>query len=269
MRHPSTPDASIVDYSQPAARKYLGDHAVENVLQSGLPLVYLDSVSHQECGFPMPWATTMAAIKEMTDSLHALGKRAIINAAWVPGITSNTSVDQFLASGVDGVSLEMSFHPNVRASASRVRTAIGQYRRILDAGRTVIFFPIPTTTGDGALADLETEQRLHAAFGMMFRKPGDRLFTSQLFWRPSPEWADWPERFGPALGNAIVTTNARGEVVMWRRFRNYTLALNAATKEVRAVRVGSTAVAPAARPARLAADPVAAIVRTETPSDGT
>jgi hypothetical protein len=124
MKHPSTTDADIVDYSQAVARKYLVDHAVDNVARAGLPLAYLDSVSHNESGFPMPWATTMTLVRDLSTNLHAMGKRAIINAAWVPGITSTTSVDQLIATGVDGVSLEMAFHPNVRGSVTRIQTAM-------------------------------------------------------------------------------------------------------------------------------------------------
>jgi len=67
---------------------------------------------------------------------------------------------------------------------------------------------------------------------MMFRKPGDRLFTNEIFWRPIPEWADWPSRFGAPVGAASVTRNDAGEVVMTRAFANTTLTLNVATMTV-------------------------------------
>jgi hypothetical protein len=244
MTLPSHPEISVVDYAQPEARRYLVDHVVEDVVASGAPLVYLDSVSHDECGFPMPWATTMAAVRDMSSQLHALGKRVMVNAAWVPGITSTQSVDQFLASGVDGVSLEMGFLENVRGSIARIQTAMQQYRKILDAGRTIVFCPVITGTGDEAMANLQAEQRLQAAFGMMFRNPGDRLFTSQLFWRPTPEWATWPQQFGRPLSDASISTNSRGDIVMSRRFTDYALTMNVATKDVKVIRLGgATAVA--------------------------
>jgi hypothetical protein len=104
---------------------------------------------------------------------------------------------------------------------------------MLDAGLTVIFIPLATATGGAdTIENMEIEARVQAAFGMMFRKPGDRLFTNHVFWRPVPEWGEWPERFGPALGDATIATNAKGQIVMTRRFTNYTLTLNTATKEV-------------------------------------
>ena len=233
MPAPGNPDAVIIDYTQPDARRYLVDTIVQDVAQTGRPLAFLDNVSHDESGFPIPWATTMDVVSELNTRLHALGKRVIVNAAWVPGVTSDQSVEQLIATGVDGVSLEMAFHANVRGDLTRIEVAMRQYRRMLDAGLTVIFIPTGTETGGPAtIENLETEQRLQAAFGMMFREPGDRLFVNELFWRPPPAWAQWPERFGTALADATLATNALGEIVMSREFAHGTLTLNAATKEV-------------------------------------
>ena len=266
MKHPADPDVYIIDYSQPAARKYLVDQIVENIIRSGRPLAYLDSVSHNESGFPMPWATTMTLIRELSTNLHALGKRAIINAAWVPGITSMQSVDLVIGSGVDGVSLEMGFHPNVRGSVPRIQTAMQQYRKMLDAGLAVVFCPIATATGgDDTIENLEAEQRLHAAFGMMLRKPGDRLFVAELFWRPIPEWANWPSSFGRALGEATISTSGQGQIVMSRRFANATLTLNTATKEVTRVAVVAAAVMPEVPAAPLIRPPLSEQLFSQQP----
>ena len=144
---PTYPNIDIVDYTQPEARRYLVDHIVQNVTRIGGPLVFLDNVSHRENGFPIAWATSMDLVRELSTSFHAVGMRAIINAAVVPGVTSMLSVNQLLATGVDGVSFEMGFHPNIRNSAARIETAMQQYRKMLDAGLTVILIPIATATG--------------------------------------------------------------------------------------------------------------------------
>jgi hypothetical protein len=134
---------------------------------------------------------------------------------------------------VDGVSLEMGFHANVRNSVARIQTAMSQYRRMLDTGMTVIFIAVGNATGDAAtIENTEVEQRLQAAFGMMFRKPGDRLFVNQIFWRPVQEWTRWPEQFGAPVAAATVSTNSLGQVVMTRQFARTTLTVNVATKEV-------------------------------------
>jgi hypothetical protein len=176
---------------------------------------------------------TTSVVKDMAGRLHAVGKRAVVNAAWVVGYTSDASVDQLIASGVDGVSLEMAFYQYVRNDVAKIRTAMAQYRRMLDAGMTVIFIATGNATGDpNTIENIETEQRLQAAFGMMFRKPGDRLFTNEIFWRPVPEWTKWPQQFGAALGDATVTTNAQGQIIMTRPFANGTLTVNVPAKEV-------------------------------------
>lgn len=233
MTDPGNPDVAVVNYSQSAARRYLVKNVVQDVVNTGRPVAFLDNLSHSETGFPISWATTTNVLKEMATNLRNAGKRVIANAAWVPGITSTTSVDQFIATGVDGVSLEMGFHQNVRNSVARINTAMLQYRKMLDAKMTVIFIPQGNATGgEATVENMEIEQRVQAAFGMMFRKPGDKLFVNQLFWRPIQEWTDWTARFGPALGNATVSTNAAGEIVMTRQFTNFKLTLNTTTKEV-------------------------------------
>ena len=230
---PNNPNVHVVDYTQSNARKYLVKNVVQDVINTGRPVAYLDNVSHNETGFPISWSTTTAVIKEMATNLHAQNKRVIVNAAWVPGITSNTSVDQLINSTVDGVSLEMGFHANVRGSVARINTAMAQYRRMLDTGMSVIFIALGNATGDAAtIENTEVEQRLQAAFGMMFRKPGDRLFVHQVFWRPVQEWTKWPEQFGAPLAAATVTTNASGQIIMTRQFQRTTLTVNVQTKEV-------------------------------------
>jgi hypothetical protein len=233
MTEPSMPEAYVVDYRQTAARKYLVKNVVQDVVATGSKLAYLDNVSHEETGWPIPWSTTMSMVTDMTSQLHNLGKRVIINAAWVPGVTSDTSVTQLINSGVDGVSLEMGFHGNIRNDITRINKAMSQYRRMHDSGLTVIFIGLGSATGQpDTIENIEAEQRVQAAFGMMFRKPGDRLFTNEIFWRPIPEWTDWPSRFGAPLAAATVARNAAGEIVMTRPFANTTLTLNVTTKTV-------------------------------------
>ena len=261
-----TPEVSVVDYTQPAARQYLVEHIVRDVVRTGRPLAYLDSVSHPETGFPLPWSATMNYLRDVATNLHAMGKRVMINAAWIPGATTDASVDEFIAAGLDGLSLEMGFHSHVRSDAGRTRTAVAQYRRLLDAGVTVVLMPSATAT-----RSMQDEARLQAAFGMMFRKPADRLFITQNFWQAAPDWAEWPEKFGPALGDATVTTNAQGQVVMTRHFANYALTANNATGEVTLARrfgpasAQSMPAAPALMPPALDLPPAALELSSAAP----
>lgn len=119
--------------------------------------------------------------------------------------------------------------PDVRRSVAAIQTAMGQYRRMLDAGLTVIFIPVSGTNPSGTI---DVEGQLQAAYGLMFRNPGDRLFISQAYWRTSPDWTQWPSQLGPPQGNAVITTNNRGEIVMVRQFANGSLTLNTTTRAV-------------------------------------
>jgi hypothetical protein len=222
----------VVDYSQPAARTYLVNNVVSDVLKTHLPVAFIDNVSSDEMGFPIPWSTTMSVIHDIVTRLHAQGVRVIINAAWAPGITSQQNVDALINSRVDGVSLEMAFlDPDVRRSITAIQTAMSQYRQMLDAGLTVIFISLPGTdpsdTGD-------VEDHLQAAFGLMFREPGDKLFIAQSYWQPIPDWTGWPARLGAPKGNAVITTDAQGEIVMTRQFANGPVSLNTTTRAVTA-----------------------------------
>jgi hypothetical protein len=222
----------VVDYSQPAARTYLVSNILSNVLSTQMPVAFIDNVSSDEMGFPMPWSTTMGLISDIVAQLHTQGVRVIINAAWAPGLTSQQNVDALINSGVDGVSLEMAFlDPGVRHSICAIQTAISQYRQMLDAGLTVIFISLPGTdpsdTGD-------VEGHLQAAFGLMFRKPGDKLFIAQSYWQPIPDWTGWPARLGTPNGNAVITADAQGEIVMTRQFANGSVSLNTTTRAVTA-----------------------------------
>jgi hypothetical protein len=234
MTYPRTPDMAAIDYRQAAARQYLVENVVQDVVNTGSRLAYLDNVSHDETGFAIPWSTTMSVVADMTAQLHAHGVRVMVNAAWVPGFTSDASVTELINSGVDGVSLEMGFIGSVRSDVARINKAMAQYRRMLDSGLTVVLVALGSTTGlPDTVANTEVEQQVQAAFGMMFRQPGDRLFTNEIFWRPVPDWGDWPSRFGAPLEAATVARNAAGEVVMTRAFANTTLTLNVTTRTVK------------------------------------
>ena len=220
----------VVDYSQPAVRTYLVDNVVSDVLKTHLPVAFLDNVSSDEMGFPIPWSTTMSVIQDIVTQLHAQGVRVIINAAWAPGLTSQQNVDGLINSGVDGVSLEMAFlDPQVRQSITAIQTAIGQYRQMLYSGLTVIFIAIPGTDPSDTS---DVESHLQAAFGLVIRNPGDKLFIAQSYWQPKLDWTGWPARLGAPKGNAVIATNAQGEIVMSRQFANGSLSLNTTTRAV-------------------------------------
>src|SRR4051812_22149838 len=270
MPEPGVAGADIANYTQTSTKNYLVKNVVQDVVNTGSRLAFLDNVSHNESGFPIAWATTMSMVKTMVTNLHAQSKRVIVNAAWVPGATSNTSVDQMIATGVDGVSLEMALEKNVRTDVTKINTAMAQYRKMLDAGMTVVFIPLGSATGGAdTIEKIENESRLQAGFGMMFRKPGDRLFTNELFFRTVPEWTAWPKTFGPALGAATVTKDALGQIIMTRQFANDTLTINVNTKEVTYTAPGTATTTAAATTTSTQSDPVPVSTFSTTPITST
>jgi hypothetical protein len=70
------------------------------------------------------------------------------------------------------------------------------------------------------------------AFGLMIRDPGDKLFIAQSYWQPILDWTGWPARLGAPKGNAVIATNAQGEIVMSRQFANGSVSLNTTTRAV-------------------------------------
>lgn len=221
------PGLTMVDYSQSAAAAKLTADLVAGVAATGAALAFLDEVSSDELDPRLPpWSVTMGVLKSMTAGLHARGVRVLINAAIHFGTTTPANVAALLASGVDGVCLEEGFPaPSVRQSASAIQTAIAQFRQLLDAGLCVVFDPnSPNYAADAAVL---------AAWGMMLRAPGDRLFISVPFYLTSiPAWATWPKTLGAPSGPASVATDGTGQIVLSRSFAGGTVALNTFTGNV-------------------------------------
>jgi hypothetical protein len=95
------------------------------------------------------------------------------------------------------MSFEMPFHPIwCRPFADRVAREIEVYRRWLDSGELVLLVP---NVNPEPLIRVEQE-RIVAGLVMMLREPGDSIFVARTFWQETPDWVDWPERCGAALG---------------------------------------------------------------------
>lgn len=86
----------VVDYSQTDARTYLVNHIVLDILNTHMPVAFLDNVSSDEMEFPIPWSATMSVINDIVGQLHAQAVRIIFNAAWAPALTSQRNVDALI-----------------------------------------------------------------------------------------------------------------------------------------------------------------------------
>jgi hypothetical protein len=220
------PGLEMVDYRQVVASNKLVADLVSGVAATGMQLAYLDEVSSNELNPNLPpWATTMSVLKRMVDGLHNRGVRVIANTAWHIGTTSQANVDLLLGTGVDGISLEEGFPASVRQNSAAIQTAVGQYRQLLDAGQAVIFIPDPN--------NYAADSTVLAAWGMMFRQPGDRLFIDEPFYLTTvPAWADWTQSFGAPAGPYSQTVDGSGEIILSRVFAHGQVSLNTFTGTV-------------------------------------
>jgi RTX calcium-binding nonapeptide repeat (4 copies) len=196
-------DSYIVDHRIPAARQKLIRGIVYDVVATGQPLVFLDNFVHPSTGLPFSWAETTSFLRELVGELHFRGVRVIVNVAWNIGRATDADLAQFLATGVDGVALEMPFNANVRNDPVLVARSLVVYRQLLNAGRTVVLVPIEYTTLEG----MERNSQFLAAYAMMFRQPDDSVFVAHPFWRGAPAWMQWPRLLGRALGAAQVASD--------------------------------------------------------------
>lgn len=237
---PGEPYQMQINYADPEVRKVWADLIFNEIVMRNPALAYLDNTRHPSLIFSqIPWSVTTEALSEVRQRLHAQGIRVITNVAW--GIYDAETADiQLFMKAVDGASFEMAFpHPFGGGSApeilERLKKAYENYRLMLGGyvdpqtqervnGITAV--TIPNYFGDTPEEIMKWEKRgeVEAAWSMMVRNPGDKIFVSHAFWRPTPDWVHWPSEFGEPLGDAVLQIEG-GEVKMERIFENGTLQL--------------------------------------------
>jgi hypothetical protein len=145
------------------------------------PIHFIDNAASYEGGDgKQPWAGqchNMAVINQIAQSIDS---RAIFNIAMVPGQLSDADMDLLISSipGA-GVSFEQPWQEEVSRSVSLTEKAVQQYRQLLDARIAVVMIQ---TNGPGQA----TSEQLKS-WVLTWRKPGDHLYLSQIFWQePDP-----------------------------------------------------------------------------------
>jgi hypothetical protein len=150
-------------------------------MQFPAPIHFVDNAASEEGGDgDQPWPGQCQNIKELNQIAQSLGSRAIFNISMLPGELSDTDMSLLIdALQGGGVSIEQPWEDVVRNNASLTANAVKQYRQLLDAGIAVIMIE---TNGSGQA----TPQQLKS-WALTWRKPGDRLYLSQIFWQqPDP-----------------------------------------------------------------------------------
>ena len=176
------------------------------------------------CHYP-EWHESTAYLGRLRWDLHRVGIRMITNVAWSLGGVSDQEddVDELLAV-TDGASFEMALHPYVRLDKGRLERNRRLYRRMLDAGMCVAFIP----QGDTQTGEYQQEAELLAAWAMMIRQSGDRVWVASPYWLDNPDWLFWPLTLGDPNGPADFS--AFPEV--HRKFAGGELTVDLDTKDV-------------------------------------
>ena len=133
---------------------------------------------------------------------------------------------ELISEAVDGMSFEMTFHRLARGDRQRTTHLITVYRKWLAAGKVIVF--IPVDPGLEVPASKDEEARLIAAFAMVIRDPGDRLFVAWPFYKVEADWAYWPEQLGKATGQ----WQFEADHVLTRRFERGLLWLDVISRKV-------------------------------------
>ncbi len=217
----------IVDLEDPGAARQFTDFIVDQFRDFPRPILFLDNMVHPSAlpGW-IPWKHTCALLSEIRSAINRRGALLVANIAVASWAMSDADVD-LLTSVVDGMAFEMPFHAFARQSPDRIERQIEVYRRWLDRGKIVVMIPVTSSDEEQAANDLEV--RFVAAFAMVVRRPGDRLFVAWPFWKANPDWNQWPADFGPPLADYQLD---RKSLELTRSFSKGLLRVDVATKIV-------------------------------------
>lgn len=217
---------AAIDLDNPAARLFMADRIVAEVIARDVPLVFLDNMAHPDTGGTRAsWVEVTEYMRDMRIRLNRRGTKVMANIACQPYWLAGT--DALLTeTALDGVNFEQPFHWTlVRPFADRVVGELEVYRQFLNAGMHVSLM-----AGWSAVVSDPSryvhEERVLAALCMMIHRPGQSLFVPRSAYYAAPDWATWPTTFGPALGPYTVVSSIGP--VLRREFTHATLTVNLA-----------------------------------------
>lgn len=222
-RRPST---DRVDLANPEAADRFAQLIIDACQGRKGQIVFLDNVVHpSELPGWFPWNATCRFLRLVQRGVHGADKLLIANIAGKPWGMSDEDA-RLLGDAVDGMSFEMPFHQYARGNRERTEGEIRALRTWLSQGKVVVLIPVVGSTATEEEGDREA--RLIAAFAMLIRNRGDRLFVAWPFWKPVADWADWPKRLGEPAGE----WEFEADGVLSRRFQGGTLRVDVLKREV-------------------------------------
>lgn len=193
-------------------------------------VLFLDNIVHPSAlpGW-IPWHTTCRFLAQIKAALHQDKALLIANIAVAPWAMTDADIS-LLNDSVDGMAFELPFHQLARKSPQHTARQIEVYRYWLDKRKIVVLIAVP----DKSITtewERELEVRFIASFAMMIRKSGDKLYVAWPFYKPLPDWNDWPAVLGTPLSDCHIDDH----MVLKRLFQRAQFEIDTRVKSVRLI----------------------------------
>jgi len=221
------PNTNRVDLANAEAAEGFAGLIVAECRKREGRFVFLDNIVHPS-SLPgwFPWEATCRFLSRVKGPLNENGKLLIANVAVASWAMSDEDV-RLLGESVDGMAFEMPFLKHARGNRERTKRQIDVYRLWLSQKKIVVLIPVDESLETPA--EIEQEIKMLAGFAALLRNRGDSLFVAWPFWKPTPDWADLPQRLGEPAG----TWEFESDGVLSRKFQGGAIRVDVLQKEVR------------------------------------
>ena len=142
---------------------------------SPAPIRFVDNAAiHPAVERKQPWQAYCQNMEGIRKIAEAQNSRVIFNIAMHVGLMSDDDTRRLIqAIGPDnGIALEMPWHASIQKSPEATAKAVARYRQLLDSGLVVIMLPV------------NIDANVLSDWIRTWRKPGDHLYISAIFWKP-------------------------------------------------------------------------------------
>jgi hypothetical protein len=172
---PGHAERRIIDVTDPDTRHAFQAGLTQLWQQSPAPIRFVDNAAiHPAVERKQPWQAYCDNIEEIRKIAESQNSRAIFNIAMHVGLMSDDETQRLIrAVGPDnGIALEMPWHASIQKSPEATAKAVARYRQLLDSGLVVIMLPV------------NIDANVLSDWIRTWRKPGDHLYISAIFWKP-------------------------------------------------------------------------------------
>ncbi len=172
---PGHAERRIIDVTDPETRHAFQAGITQLWQQSPAPIRFVDNAAiHPAVERKQPWQAYCENMEEIRKIAESQNSRVIFNIAMHVGLMSDDDTRRLIqAIGPDnGIALEMPWHASIQKSPEATAKAVARYRQLLDSGLVVIMLPV------------NIDANVLSDWIRTWRKPGDHLYISAIFWKP-------------------------------------------------------------------------------------